>query len=97
MGRHQGEHQEVLHPQGSPEGKAAQRELSNLQTELQQLLLLQSRGVDVRNELQEVKGRQAWHFAANSSKIILRSRVQTVEQDETCSRFFFQKLGGGAL
>uniref|UniRef100_UPI00398F6D62 insulin receptor-like n=1 Tax=Pristiophorus japonicus TaxID=55135 RepID=UPI00398F6D62 len=48
-------------------------------------------GTDVAKELEEVKGQQASLFASESSKIIFRSTVRSVEQDETCSRFFFQK------
>eukprot|EP00061_Rhincodon_typus_P004613 g23006.t1 len=59
---------------------------------MQNLLLLQTMGVNVKEDLQEVKSQQASLFASGVSKIIYRSRVRTTEQDEMCSRLFFQKL-----
>ena len=49
-------------------------------------------GVDVKEDLREVKSQQASLFASEASKVIFRSRVCFMEQDETCSRFFFQKV-----
>eukprot|EP00061_Rhincodon_typus_P016697 g45048.t1 len=66
--------------------------LSQLQKRMQNLLLLQTKGVDVMEDLQEVKSLQASLFASEASKIIFRSRVGSVEQDETCLCFFFQKV-----
>eukprot|EP00061_Rhincodon_typus_P010442 g34739.t1 len=66
--------------------------LSQLQKRMQKLLLLQAMGIDVTEDLQEVKSQQASAFASEASKIIFQSRVRSVEQDETCLRFFFQKV-----
>eukprot|EP00061_Rhincodon_typus_P008542 g31244.t1 len=43
-------------------------------------------------DLQDVNSQQASLFALEASKIIFRSTVHTVQQDETCSCFFFQKV-----
>eukprot|EP00061_Rhincodon_typus_P011065 g35817.t1 len=56
------------------------------------MLLLQTMGVDVTEDLQEVKSQQVSLFASEASKMIFQSRVCSVEQGETCSRFFFQKV-----
>eukprot|EP00061_Rhincodon_typus_P007334 g28934.t1 len=58
---------------------------------MQNLLLLQSMaGVNVKQDIQEVKSQQALLFA--SSKIVFHSRVHSVEQDEMFSGFFFEKV-----
>eukprot|EP00061_Rhincodon_typus_P010288 g34473.t1 len=57
---------------------------------MQNLLLLQTMGVDVKEDLQEVRSQKALFFASEASKIIFWSRVRSV--DETCSHFFFQKI-----
>eukprot|EP00061_Rhincodon_typus_P013370 g39704.t1 len=49
---------------------------------MQNLLLLQMMGFDFTEDLQEVKSQQASCFALEASKIIFRSKVRTVEQDE---------------
>jgi len=74
--------------------KARERrgEMSRLHKSMQNLLHLQSLGVDVKEDLQEVKSQQASLFTSEASKVIFRSRVRSVEQDETCSSFFFQKV-----
>eukprot|EP00061_Rhincodon_typus_P005724 g25589.t1 len=59
---------------------------------MQNLLLLQTMGSDITEDLQEVKSQQTLPFASEASKIIFWSRFRTVEQDETCSCFFFQKV-----
>eukprot|EP00061_Rhincodon_typus_P007255 g28774.t1 len=59
---------------------------------MQNLLLQQMMGIDFTEDLQEVKSQQASLFASEASRIIVQSRVYTVEQDETRSRFFFQKV-----
>eukprot|EP00061_Rhincodon_typus_P008566 g31287.t1 len=42
-------------------------------------------GVNVMEDLKEVKSQQASLFASEASKMIFRSRVCTMEQNETCS------------
>eukprot|EP00061_Rhincodon_typus_P007785 g29817.t1 len=59
---------------------------------MQNMLLLQTMEVNVMDYLQEVKSQQASLLAPEASKIIFRSRVHSVEQDETWYRFFFQKV-----
>eukprot|EP00061_Rhincodon_typus_P013684 g40214.t1 len=49
-------------------------------------------GVNVTEDLQELKSHQASLFASEASKVIFHSRVYTSEQDETCLHFFFQKV-----
>eukprot|EP00061_Rhincodon_typus_P018052 g47052.t1 len=44
--------------------------------------------------LQELKSQQGSLFALEASKIIFQSRICTVEQDDMCSGFFFQKAHG---
>eukprot|EP00061_Rhincodon_typus_P012689 g38582.t1 len=55
---------------------------------MQSLLMLQMMGVNVMEDLQKLKS----PFASEASKIIFLTRVCTVEQDEMCSHFFFQKV-----
>eukprot|EP00061_Rhincodon_typus_P016332 g44499.t1 len=59
---------------------------------MQILLLLQTMGVNITDDVQEVKSQQASLFASEAPKKIFCSKVHTMEQDETCSRFFFQKV-----
>eukprot|EP00061_Rhincodon_typus_P012225 g37827.t1 len=59
---------------------------------MQNPLRLQMMGVDVMEDLQETNSQQALLFALEASKIIFQSRVHSMEQDETCSRFLFQKV-----
>ncbi|XP_067876004.1 collagen alpha-2(IV) chain-like [Heterodontus francisci] len=49
-------------------------------------------GVKVKEDLHEVMSQQALFFATEASKIIVQSRVRSVEQDETCSHLYFQKI-----
>eukprot|EP00061_Rhincodon_typus_P006276 g26752.t1 len=65
--------------------KARQRwgKQSKLQKSMQNLLLLQMMGINVFTDLQEVKSQQTSLFASGASKINFRSRVRSVEQDET--------------
>eukprot|EP00061_Rhincodon_typus_P011540 g36626.t1 len=49
-------------------------------------------GVDVTEDLQEVKSQQALLFASVASNIVFQSSARIVEEDEMCSHFFFQKV-----
>ncbi|XP_078415368.1 uncharacterized protein LOC144691177 [Cetorhinus maximus] len=77
---------------GIQKARKEQREMSRLQKNMQNLLWLQLMGVDVKEELHKVKSQQASLYASEASKVIFRFIVRSVEQDEMCSRFFFQKV-----
>eukprot|EP00061_Rhincodon_typus_P010220 g34342.t1 len=74
---------------GVQRARERREKLSKFQETMQNLFLLQTMGVDVTEDLQELKSQQASVFVSVASKIIF---WHIVEQDETCSRFFFQKV-----
>eukprot|EP00061_Rhincodon_typus_P006270 g26735.t1 len=63
---------------------------------MQNLFQLQMMGFDVMEDVQEVKSQQTSFFASETSKIILRSWVCTMEQGKMCSHFLFQKVHKGS-
>eukprot|EP00061_Rhincodon_typus_P002858 g18675.t1 len=58
---------------------------------MQNLVLLKMIGTGVTAEPQEAKSQQSSLFASEVCKIFFRFRVCSVEQDEMCSRYLFQK------
>lgn len=53
-------------------------------------------GLNLREELQELKRQQFTLFTSETSKIIFRSRVWSMEQYKTCLCFMFQKIHKGS-
>eukprot|EP00061_Rhincodon_typus_P002744 g18349.t1 len=79
-------------PKGVEKARERMAKLSKPRKTMQNPILLQMIGVNVMADLQEVKSQQSSLFASEASKFMFWSRVRTVEQDETCSSFFFQKV-----
>lgn len=75
--------------------RARRAQLTHAETKLQNLSRLLDHGFSVQTHIAECKQALAALYETRSKGLIFRSRVRFVEENETCSRFFFRKLKAG--
>lgn len=68
------------------------RQEKSLQGKLQRLYRLGGMGLDVYKEINEIKLELKGFFKKKCEKIIFLSKVEHVEKNEKCTRFFFKKV-----
>lgn len=80
--------------EGRKKAERSRRLQAKLQRELQSLYRLGREGFECAEEIKEVKDSLREVFEERSKSIIFKSRVEYVEKNEKCTRFFFKKVLG---
>lgn len=69
------------------------KRIVGLQRRLQNLVHLQDMGFPVQEDVQLVKDVLQEAYEAEEKKVVFQSRLRHLDENETCSRYFFKKLG----
>ena len=76
------------------------RRMLGLQKRLQRYFKLNQQGMNLNEEMKQIKGEMSLLADIKSKGVILRSKEQEIEEGEKCTRYFFKKIvnkGGGIL
>lgn len=78
--------------EGRDKVRKAKEKCKWLEKKLQRLFLQERAGFEVSEEIKGVKERIKQFMYKKSETVMLQSKIERIEKEETCSRFFFKKV-----
>lgn len=78
--------------EGKIRAAKGRKRINGLQCRLEHLFKLQKQGFPVNDDIKEIKSKLKELFEKRCKAVMFRSKVQYIEENEKCTRFFYKKI-----